>query len=466
MSSTKKRMVDVLFIIPPYHHRNGSGVMFPLGIGSIMACLNQRHMTYEYIDCTRIIDTLRDEDLRRVKNELMARLTNFSPYLVGIGPCVTPGLKGLEVVASCCLDTFGEERVYAGGPFVTLPSQEWFFYERLKLKYLIKGEGEIAVCNAVETIKSGMKLDQCRSVSRSGYSYINVISDLNSLPFPIRINPNQNHYSERRKIEGELTSHIVASRGCPYRCDYCVSGNLKEIPFRKRSVESIVAEMRFLAESYGVTDIIFYDDCFFTGNNTVHMEIRRFCDEIKKNKLLMTWQIEIRPDIIVEITDDELRLLSECGCRQMNIGVEKTYPDGAAVLGKRYDFSKLCTFLAHLHEVCSIRTTGTFILGGHNETEESVMELILESTKMNLDDVGYSPLFIYPDTPIYKEMFDNPRAWVDIVESSPIGEVIYETTQLSKERLMDLVNEANEAFFHDKPQEESKRIKDRYHMKG
>lgn len=77
----------------------------------------------------------------------------------------------------------------------------------------------------------------------------------------------------------------------------------------------------------------------------------------------MTWQIEIRPDILVEIFDDELKMLSINGCRQMNIGVEKTYKEGASTLGKRYNYEKLKAYLFHAHQICSIRMTGTFILG-------------------------------------------------------------------------------------------------------
>ena len=462
----RKKKVDILFVLPPYHHRNGSGLMFPLGIGSIMACLDQKGLSYEYIDCTRIIKTLQENDLKKLKKLLQKKLLKYRPSLIGIGPCVTPGAKGLHTVVDCCVQAVGIEKVFAGGPFTTLPSQDWFFYEMLGLKYLIKGEGEIAVCHAVETIKNGQLLDTCPYVSTLGHPYINILDDLDNMPFPKRMNPKKNRYSDRRRLkEKGLTTHIVASRGCPYHCDYCVSGNMKEIPFRKRSVTSIVAEMKYLKTAYGFTDIVFYDDCFFTSQNKVHKEIERFCIELEKENIDMTWQIEIRPDVLMAITDDELICLAKHGCRQMNIGVEKTYSDGAAIFGKKYDFNKLCEYLSNLHKICKIRTAGTFILGGRNETKETVRELIHASLNMHLDDVGYSPLFVYPDTPIYNDLFTDPKEWLTVAEDDSIDEVIYENENLSKEQLLGFVDEANEAFFKGKPQAKTSRVKNRYGLK-
>lgn len=459
--------VDILFIIPPYHKRNGSGSLFPLGIGAIMAFLDVNGLNYDYINCPQLIDTLFPADLEKLDDILRKLLRRYNPTLVGIGPCVTPGIKGLEVVAKCCIDTFGSEKIFAGGPFTLLPSQEWFFYEHLGLSYIIKGDGEEAVYEAIIAMKNGSSLKQCNAVSHPGYSKINTVSNLEKMPFPKRVGMVEDEFSERRKSTNASakTAHIVASRGCPYHCAYCVSGNL-QIPFRKRSSNNIAAEMQMLADKYGVSDIVFYDDCFFTSAKTVHQELDDFCAALDLFQLDMTWQIEIRPDILVELTDIELLKASRYGCRQMNIGVEKTYQDGAFVFGKPYDYLKLKDYLGHAHEVAPIRMTGTFILGGEGETITSVRETIRASTEMNLDEAEFSPLFVYPGTPIYDSVFSNPRSWVDVIMASeePWGEVVYESKALDKATLISLVNEAYKYFNNGR--KETKRIQDRYHLKG
>lgn len=467
MKLEEKKIIDVLFVIPPFHKRNGSGLLFPLGIGAIMSYLDMHGLTYDYIYCPLIIDTLYPEDLKKLDTTLQIKLKEYEPALVGIGPCVTPGIRGLEIIAKCCLKIFGTERVFAGGPFTLLPSQEWVFYEHLNLSYIIKGDGEEAVFQAVKTIRSGRSLSQCELVSRPGHSKINVVTNINEMPFPKRVAMERSEFSDRRRyaMDGKKTAHIIASRGCPYHCAYCVSGNLK-MPFRKRSTLSVVEEMKILLNQYAVSDIVFYDDCFFTSTNTVHREIEEFCIALEKSNLHLSWQIEIRPDILVEINDNELRRLSKLGCRQMNIGIEKTNNDGASVFGKSYDYAMLKNRLEHIHSITNIRMTGTFILGGKGETIASVREMIKASTEMHLDEAEFSPLFVYPDTPIYNDVFSDPKCWLDVVLSSeePWGEVVYENEELDKKTVIGLVDEAYSCFYPESGATE--RIRDRYHLKG
>lgn len=214
MDKTSEKEIDILFVIPPYHRRNGSGSLFPLGIGSIMASLDKKCMTYDYIDCTQIIDTLWPEDLLKLEDMLTLKIAGYRTSLVGIGPCVTPGARALKVVAKCCLDVFGKEKVFAGGPFTLLSTQDWFFYEELGLTYLIKGDGEEAIAKAIETIRKGESLKQCDAVSYYGCSVINRVDDLDSLPFPKRVQMEKIYFqTEGKLIQKPIKQYILLHLG-------------------------------------------------------------------------------------------------------------------------------------------------------------------------------------------------------------------------------------------------------------
>lgn len=463
----KQKKIDVLFIIPPYHHRRGSGSFFPLGISSIISCLEERGFTWDYIDCTKMIESLREESLKQLEEKLSNQLKDYAPLLVGIGPCVTPGAKGLKVVANSCLKYFDKEMVFAGGPFASLLSQEWFFYDYLNIKYLIKGDGEYAVCDAINTLKKGLILSECNAISFRGYSCINYIEDINSIPFPKRIDIERNRLSDRRRRNNhDKVAQIVGSRGCPYHCDFCFSGNTTKA-YRKRSPDNIVEEMKQLVDKYQVTDIVFYDDCFFSSPQKVHSELKDFCNTILNVGLTVSWQIEIRPDTLISIADEELLLLTKCGCRQINIGIERTGENGATAFGKAFCFEKLRGFIMHLHEICPIRVTGTFILGGKDETKESIRQMIKESTSIFLDDAEFSPLFVYPETNLYDCYFSDPQSWFDIIEreNEPWGEIVYENKNLTKDDIIALVDEAYSFFYKDKRTDSSRHITDRYNLK-
>jgi radical SAM superfamily enzyme YgiQ (UPF0313 family) len=75
------------------------------------------------------------------------------------------------------------------------------------------------------------------------------------------------------------------------------------MPLRKRSVDNIFREIEQLLANNGVDDIVFYDDCLFYTPVTANSEISEFCEEIQKRGLKFTWQMELRPDLFMAISD-------------------------------------------------------------------------------------------------------------------------------------------------------------------
>lgn len=346
-----------------------------------------------------------------------------------------------------------------------LYEQVWFFFDFLNIDYIIKGDGEKAVVEMIRTVQKGKSLSECRYVTKKDYIYFNEIDNIDRLPFPKRMFVAESIVSERRSGKNQSLS-MISSRGCLYHCNYCVSGNMKYKKFRKRTYENIIAEMKFIKETYGITDIIFYDDCFFYRPLKVHSDISDFCNKLIQESLDMTWQMEIRCDLFEELNDKDIHLLFESGCRQINLGIEKTSADGLKYLGKTITLEGLSEKIAYAREISNIKFAGTFILGGKNENRNSVEDTILKSRQMHLDFAHYNPLFIYPGTPMYKEVFDSPEEWVRYIQADdlPWGEIVYENEYIDRNGLIELVNEAYEKFYSESPHENSCMVKDRFNL--
>lgn len=464
----KREKVDLLLIIPPFHKRNGSGTIFPLGLGYIISAAKKEGYTYGVINGYSMIDSYAESELNRFTYNLRESLTLYEPALVGIGPCITTQVKALQIIAKCCLDAFGPERVFAGGPLASIDGQEWLFYELLKIQYLVKGDGENAVCEMLRLCQKGHSIAECSCVSRQGYSYYNEVIDINTLDFPERLFLGQNTFSLRRKsAESVLSASMITSRGCRYCCRYCVSGNMKYKNFRKRSSKNIVDEMQYLYDQHKIKDIIFYDDCFFSNPQNIHRDVVDFCNLLIARDLPMTWQMEIRCDAFMRLDEDDLHLLKRAGCRQMNLGIEKTYVAGLNALGKNISLNGLAGQIQHVKSLTGIRVAGTFILGGKGETEVDVRGIIENSAKLNLDFAHYNPLFVYPGTPLYAELFSNEREWVSHVlkDNWLWGEIVYENADLCKEKIVQLTEDAYEYFYKDSPYRYDSMVKDRFHLR-
>lgn len=460
--------VDILFIIPPFHMRNGGGKFFPMGTGYIISSLEKRGYTWGSINCTEIISSFYDSDLKILETKLSENLKDYSPAVIGIGPCITTQLKALKRIASVCKKTLPNVTVFAGGPFASIGGQEYVFNELLGIEYLIKGDGEDAVPDAIDAVKEHGSIRYSECVSYRGHTHVNVVSDLNSLMFPYRIIEETDSFSLRRKSVSGHQAPMIASRGCPYKCNYCVSGNMKAsyIPYRKRSYQNILLEMIYLKKEFDIENVIFYDDCFFANRSKINDEVIAFCKMLIYNQIVMHWQIEMRPDFFMLLSNNSVKRLVEAGCTQINVGIEKISQSGLAFLGKEGNLTGLKEKVQIVKKI-GIKVSATFILGGEGECEDDIIKLIEYAKKLSLEFAHFNPLFIYPGTPLYNKVFKTESEWAEVIlnDGLPWGEIVYENEHLDKEHLLRLIDYAYAEFYKDTPFAHIHMIEDRFNIK-
>lgn len=441
---------DILLINPPFHMRAGSGNFVPLGLGYIMSAVRNADLTVEVLNCAEKCTSLFADDLVEFKSYLISELPKYEPMLIGIGPCMTSHIRALQIISEVCKSVFPSTIIVCGGPLATMQNQEWVFFERLNIPYIIKGDGERAIPSLIKTIKAGLSPVSCPEISYEGHIVLNEIDNIDEIAFPYRGNSDYIKISDRRKntIENRLILPMITSRGCVYSCDYCVSGSMSS-HFRKRSIENIIEEMISLRDNFGATDIVFYDDCFFNNPKTASKDVANFCNLLLEKNVDMTWQIELRTDLLLALSDDSVKLLEKAGCRQINIGIEKTCNEALSTLGKTSSVVGLKEKNKHITELSSIQITATFILGGNGEDEDSVKQLIADSRGLSLSQAHFNPLFVYPSTRLYAKCKYQDREWYDIIQNDtlPWGEIVYESEKLPCDKLISLLELAYVAFY-------------------
>lgn len=306
-------------------------------------------------------------------------------------------------------------------------------------------------------------------VSSKDVSVINVIEDINQITFPYRGPLSNEKYSLRRQNLYQVQAPMITSRGCPFACDYCVSGNMKNsnIRFRKRTIQNVLEEIVSLHNNYGVTDLIFYDDCFFHNLNNLNEDVERFCKALINNRITIKWQIEMRPDFFVRLSEDAISYLNAAGCRQINLGIEKVTDQGLAFIGKKGNWSGLNKRIDYIRSHTSISQSATFIIGGGEEAASEIKRHIEETLSLGLDFAHYNPLFIYPGTPLYNLKFSNEREWADYImnDELPWGEIVYESRDVNKNDLLELIEYAYTQFYKNTSYKESRMVKDRFNIR-
>ena len=135
----------------------------------------------------------------------------------------------------------------------------------------------------------------------------------------------------------DLSHRIIyyeSSRGCPFRCSYCLSSLEKSLRFR--SLELVKRELSFFVEQ-GVPQVKFVDRTF-NCNHAHALEIWKHLRDIDRG--ITNFHFEISADLL---TDEELAFLETLrpGLVQFEIGVQSTNPATITEIHRQMNLSRL-----------------------------------------------------------------------------------------------------------------------------
>lgn len=448
--------LDLLLINPPFHRRWGSGVQFPLGLGYLYSYATQHGYQVGIIDCVDIISSCHNTDLEYLSQRLSVILKGLDiRLLVGVGPCLTTHALALKRIVDSCRLCLPNIPIVCGGSLASVPGQEWFFFDYLKADAIVKGDGEHAIVKLLDCLSRNIDINSIETIStsRRRNSPFNVITNLDLLPIPNREFKNNNFFSIRRIGDSNYkkTASMMTSRGCLYNCSYCVSGSLGQGRYQRRSIKSIFDEIKFLNSKFNVNDIVFYDDCLFSNIKTINQDIEYFCNELVSFNFIINWQMELRIDLLSAINKKTFTLLEKSGCRQINIGIEKTDPVLLQAIGKKIKGTIHPAIVSNIKEIVpTIRFAGTIILGGPKETKDDMWRIVYESLEMGFDYIHYNPLFVYPGTKLYKRYFSHKKDWLTYIlcDNLPWGEIVFENTHYTRDDVLGIVQMAYKLFYN------------------
>lgn len=178
--------------------------------------------------------------------------------------------------------------------------------------------------------------------------------DLNTLPF---------FYEDLSPFENKII-YYESSRGCPFRCSYCLSSIDKSLRFKDISL--VKKELDFFLK-HKVPQVKFIDRTF----NCDHTHAMKIWKHIKEHDNGVTnFHFEIAADLLCE---EELELLNTLrpGAVQMEIGVQTANPKTIREIRRIMDLDKLERAVKRLHEGKNIHIHLDLIAGLPFEGYES-----------------------------------------------------------------------------------------------
>ena len=140
------------------------------------------------------------------------------------------------------------------------------------------------------------------------------------------------------KLFGRLHLSLESSRGCSLRCQFCYNTRLYGGSWRSQSVERTLQRVKRLVSQHGAEGIIFTDDNFFVDKPRAIQILQRIRDELPGLSLS---KVDGTADVLSQLTDQELALLRDAGCKLLLMGLESGAPRVQKMLGKRLDEARV-----------------------------------------------------------------------------------------------------------------------------
>ena len=219
--------------------------------------------------------------------------------------------------------------IWLGGPEVSFHPDK--ILQRFPfLAGIMIGEGEATF---VELLQGYCDVDNQKApdissvagiYTKDGFTQERECMDLNEIPF---------FYNGLTEFENRIM-YYESSRGCPFRCKYCLSSIDKKVRFRDLSL--VKKELQFFLD-HKVPQVKFIDRTF-NAKHEHAMEIWKYIQE--KDNGVTNFHFEISADLL---TEEETALLAKMrkGLVQLEIGVQSTNEETIHAINRTMNLDKL-----------------------------------------------------------------------------------------------------------------------------
>ena len=329
---------------------------------------------------------LREFTIAAHPRTVVEQILSYRPALVGFGVYIWNTNETLKVI-SILKKVAPEIIIVLGGPEVSFETTAQALYD--KADYVIQGEADFLFRDLCNQVLIRNETPQTH-VSRDGTSKIirGPLPEVKDLVLPYDL------YSDSDIAHRRI--YVEASRGCPYKCEYCLSSLDKSV--RNFDIDLFLNEMQKLIDR-GVRQFKFVDRTFNLSVPISTRILEFFLSHKDKNLFL---HFEMIPDRL----PDELKCLIRqfpAGSLQFEIGIQTFSRDVQKNVSRRNDFKKVEENFMFLRNETGVHTHADLIVGLPGETLESFGEGFNQLVNYRPDEIQIGILKRLKGTPLTKK---------------------------------------------------------------
>ena len=430
-------MVSVAFLNVPSGTRHPLTVYPPIGILSMGAGLRAAGHAVQFVDA----------DVLGLSPEAACKAVTQQPDLIGL----TLNIAQAAVAASyleTLRRTFPRAYLVAGGPLVSGVGER-ILDDFPLLDFAVLQEGERAILDLAELATGSRTPREVRNLIWRGphgpvTNGVERIPDLDALPLPdySLVAPFLHRYSAPEPSIAAPSLAIMCTRGCPFECAFCSSPGTWGRRMTFRSVPSIIEEIVYLRERFGVREIFFQDDTL----NARPAWFFQLTDAIRERNLHK--QILFRAPFRVNqaiVTEELLRRAREAGFWLIFYGVESGNQAMLDRMGKGVAVADIERAFA-LTSQAGLCSFASFMVGNEGETEATFRDSLALLHRIQPDFGGFAAAAPFPGS----RLESHARAAGHVLEPDyrkyRWGDAILRTEALSAADIVRLAHQGNQVF--------------------
>lgn len=319
------------------------------------------------------------------------KILNKSPRIVGIGVYIWNALQVSELI-SVIKKVSPKTKVILGGPEVShLPLRIDFS----QADYIIQGEGEVTFYKLCKALINNSPISEEKVIKSE-------TPEIEEIELPYR-------YYTDKDIKDRII-YVEASRGCPFRCEFCLSSIDKKV--RYFDLGKLLQEIELLWQK-GARSFKFIDRTFNLRSESTNQILDYF---LKKEPEYFI-HFEVVPDQLEESTKERLKQFPEAAI-QLEVGIQTLNSKTAENISRKLNFGKIKENLVFFQMSTKVYLHVDLIIGLPGESIESFAENLNQLTKLTNSEIQLGILkklsgtaisrhderfgMVYSDTPPYE----------------------------------------------------------------
>jgi len=348
-------------------------MFFPIGLGYITTAMNNAGFDFDLIDI----------DANRYSEEYVEKEIRSKKYDIVCMGCIVTGYKKVKSLSALIKMYHPRCKIIVGNSVATSIVSKLF--SKTDIDIAVMGEGDETIVELLETISESRSLDQVRGIYyREGKGYVKtqirpLIKNISSIQ-PI----NYDIFDVERYIENSKLGvtdplpiprdtvralPVNTARGCIANCTFCYHV-FKGHPYRYRSSDSIVNEIKSLISKYDLNYIQFWDELtFFSKKQALELS-----QKIIDTNLSFYWDAQCRANLFSDDSDIAImEKMKTAGCIGMQYSLESANESILKDMNKKISvdqFSKQTS----LFQKAGIATLTSLVIGYPQETNETIKQ--------------------------------------------------------------------------------------------